>query len=321
MDAAPIGGSTAANRRARWILGLLALTWLAVTVPVVRTSVLRPVLAVPAAVLLPGYAVLSALVPVHGPTKPVRDPVVRACFAVAIGVSTVVLLGVALALAPVRITAATTLVGVSLVTLLGLATGAYRAAADDDRDRQGDDAGELAADGHARTGSPSGSGRPGLATTDRPVVRAVGVVVLVAGVVGLGASAYLLTIHDQPGFAAFGASPVDAGPNGSVLPGEPLELSLENGGSQTVTYTVVASVERADSASGEALAGREVERFDVELTGGESWTDRHVPPTPWPDETRAVYALYRGEEATGPPDARVHRWIENAPGEDGGSDR
>jgi len=294
------------------VLGLLALTWLVVLVPGSEGSALRTAVVVPAAVVLPGYAVLWALAPDPAANTLLGEPLARAVFAVALGVATVISLGVLIAAGPIAMTTWSALGGLTAVTVTALGVAAYR------RPVATDMTGQASPEPAQETGSTWRTIGQSLVAPvvpftadEQTLARTIGVVVLLVGVVGLGASAYLLVIHDQPGYVEFGVDPV-GGETASAVAGTPLEVTILHEEPQASTYTVLAQIERAEGPSGEAGTIREVDRFEVALGDGETWSTRHVPPAPWEAETRAAYYLYRGEDVEGEPDARAHRWIEDA---------
>ena len=76
------------------VVGWLCLCWVAVAVPPVNASPLRPLVAVPAALVLPGYAVLAALAPRDG--DPALPSVERFALAIAGSVAVCMLVGILL---------------------------------------------------------------------------------------------------------------------------------------------------------------------------------------------------------------------------------
>lgn len=267
----------------------LGLTWLAVLVPGLRESSLRAVLAVPATLVLPGYAVVAALFPGgdNGPTA-----VERAALAVAASLAVCLLLGVGLLVSPAPLTPVGALLGVSAVTVGGLGVARRRSAP-----------------------RPDGADAPALGDL-RETLRAGGLGAAVAGLVvvsavaGGGGAVVLLGAHDPPGYAEFAVLPPDDGRSLSTAAyreaaaaDRPLRVRVTNHHDRTVRYAVVAVHQRA-AADGELAAIRS-ERFTASVGTNETWTVRHRPGA---NATgRVVYRLHRGDD--GPRVATAHVWL------------
>lgn len=293
------------------------LCWVVVAVPPVNASPVRPLAVVPAALVLPGYAVLVAAVPRDRSTNVVGWAVERLVLAISASVAVCILVGIALLSTPVPVTGVTVLLPLTAVILVGAGIAARRRdgpAVSPASTRRG----ELAtlADVAALPDVTGVVGR--LRGTDRTetgaVSATVAVLVVVATVAGGVGTAALLGVHDPAGHAALAVEP--AGTNASiaevrVTDGTPLRVSLVHDRSQPATYTVVALVERTD-ASGAVVATERLDTFPVSLDPGERWTTRHRATSITSENaSRLVYELYRGDSAESDrrPRTGVHVWV------------
>jgi hypothetical protein len=300
-------------------VGWWCLCWVVVAVPLVNASPIRPLVVVPAALVVPGYAVLAAITPTDSTVETAGWAVERLALAVSGSVAVCILVGIALLSTPVPVTGVTVLFSLTVVVFAGVAVAARRL------------------DGPV---VPSAIPRPSRSKPELPDVReltdrtfpsnrtdigavpvTVAILVSVAALVGGAGTATLLRVHEPAGHAALAVEP--AGTNASVAetritPDTPLRVSLVSRHSQPSTYTIIALVEQPN-ASGTVGATRRLATFTVSPTDGERWTTRHTPASISDEnESRLVYELYRGSSAGSDrtPRTQVHLWV-NATGSDG----
>lgn len=161
-------------------------------------------------------------------------------------------------------------------------------------------------------------GLAGGSTLDRVLAVAVALVAVVA-VAGVGygivrpngAEAYtsvsLLTETASGDLVAAGyPSRVDAD-------GEELVLAVENSEGRTVTYTVVAELQRVrtSEAGVTVVERRELDRLRSTVAAGDTWTERHrVEPAMAGSNLRLVYYVYRGEAPATPDAGTAYRYVE-----------
>jgi|GEM_PF-6355560 len=300
-------------------VGWWCLCWVVVVVPLVNASPIRPLVVVPAALVVPGYAVLAAITPTDSTVETAGWAVERLALAVSASVAVCILVGVALLSTPVPVTGVTVLFSLTAVVLAGVTVAVLRSD------------GPLVP---ATLTRPFGSvlELPGVRElTDRTfpsnrtdigaVSVTVAILVSVAALAGGAGTATLLWVHEPAGHAALAVEP--AGTNASVAETRitadtPLRVSLVHRGSQPSTYTVLALVEHPN-ASGAVVTNRRLATFTVSLADGERWTTRHTPASiSGENESRLVYELYRGSSARSDrtPRTRIHLWL-NATTSDG----
>jgi uncharacterized membrane protein len=96
-----------------------------------------------------------------------------------------------------------------------------------------------------------------------------------------------------------------------------LYLGLTNQEHQTVSYTVVAELQRVDSRNqpAQVISTREIDRFSATVDHEGSWQQDHVfTPTMYGDSIRLTYMLYKGEPPAAPSVdtayRSVHIWLE-----------
>jgi uncharacterized membrane protein len=321
------------------VVGWLCLAWAVVFLPVVRTSGLRPLVVVPTTLVLPGYAVAGVAFGARGDDAPPLGPIER--FVVSVALSAAVAMGVGTALAvTVGVSATAALAALTAVTLgcTALAEGRPDSAATIATLTEPGRAirslrTTLAivrptprrAHGSLRRLRAALSERPTASERDGAAAVVVAGLVVLCGLAGTGAAAYLLVGHDAPGYTEFSVAPA-AGPATDIPEdtspasldtrferGDTLRIRLHNGRSGPADYEVVALAQRADPGGDvKVLASRTLERFDVELAAGETWHGHHRPAFPWSNgSVRVVYRLFRDDAETSV--AAVHRWASVAP--------
>jgi len=323
------------------VVGWLCLVWAVVAVPVIRTSGLRPLVVVPTTLVLPGYSVTAVVFGTGSDDGTALGPVERFVVSVALSAAVAMALGVALAVT-VGVSATTALAGLTVLTLGctfladgqsdsgGFAVGGFTHPGRSVRSLR-----TTLADRESALWRPSATLRgvrtvlPELPSTSEKVgVSAVAIagLVVLCGLAGTGAAAYLLVGHDAPGYTEFSVVPAAGQATdtpGRAAPaslddrferGDTLRIRLHNERSKPTEYEVVALAQRAEPGDGVAvLASRTLDRFAVELGPGETWHHRHRPTVPWSNgSVRVVYRLFRGDAETSI--ATVHRWATVAAG-------
>ena len=278
------------------VVGWLTLCWVAVAVPPVNASPLRPLVVVPAALVLPGYAVLAALAPRDDALA--RLSVERFTLAVAGSVAVCLLLGILLLSTALPVSGVSVLALLSAVTLTGVAVTARRRG------------------GFELPSRPAVSRSPFPALPARSEVDAVSataaVLVGVAAVAGAVGTVALLGVHGPAGHATLGvehAAENDSVTDAPVTADTPLVVTVGNRRPAATTYTLVALVERVDG-EGDVAATRRVETETVTLAPDEHWMKRYrledadVP-------ARLAFELHRGSDSPGDgaADTRVHLWL------------
>lgn len=260
-------------------VGWLCLVWLTVLVPGVRA--LRAVVVLPAVLLLPGYALVGALVPPAGRMTAVE----RAAFSVVASVATDILLGIGL-LVSVGLTTTTALLGVSVVVVGGTVLARHR------RPETG---------GSPRDGRLYASLRGAISDLPRTdgFGAAVAGVVVLAALAGGGGTAFLTAVHDQPGYTELAVLPPENGSiaaedyRQAVADDRPLEVRVTNQRQHPARYAVVVVAERI-APTGQVGETRRLDRVTVAVPAGETVTVRNRPTPPWSNHTRRlVYRLYR----------------------------
>jgi len=284
------------------VVALLCLTWGVVALPVVQDSWVRTAVAIPVTVVVPGYAVYVVILPGAGET-PLGAPLARVALAPALGVASVILVGLGLLLTPWGITPVSALSGLSALSVLCLVLAVRR--------RRRTAGGPTWPDANPLSFRRSFAGER---SADGAVRATVAGLVVAAALLGGGATAYL-SLHDQPDYAELSVAPAGEGtpppgPNASaasIEPGETLVVYLHNQRQSSIAYTVRVLVQRVDD--GRVLANRTVDTHAVTLAPNETWTERHDADLPegW-RSVRIAYLLYRGD-ASGDPRAQVHRWV------------
>jgi uncharacterized membrane protein len=96
-----------------------------------------------------------------------------------------------------------------------------------------------------------------------------------------------------------------------------IHVGLTNQEHQTVSYTVVAEIQRFDGEGNESrqILRRQIDQFSVTVEHGESWQREHtVSPSIYGDHIRLTYLLYKGAPPSTPTVENsyrsVHIWLE-----------
>ncbi|WP_276271746.1 DUF1616 domain-containing protein [Haloarcula litorea] len=308
MDQLDTGGG---NRTVVWdlvLVGCLVVaTNVAVLVPGVRATALRTVLGVPFLVLLPGYALVSALFPRRNAETPMAeagktiDSAERIGFAVGLSVATVGLVGLALSWVGIGVGLLPMLLAVSVVALAALFVAAVR------RYRCRSDRRFVPRLPRSRAPSgPSVSGR-----TNALLNVAVGLAVVVAGVgIALGTTGLAVngtTVSGLDGERDYTELSVLAENGSGAVTAESYPKTLTRGESESLivtvgnherdrtTYTAVVRLQQL-GADGETVVARQnLGRFRTTLAVGEEVRQsvRFVPSLAGED-LRLVVLLDRG---------------------------
>jgi len=295
-------------------VGWWCLCWVVVAVPPVNASPVRPLVVVPAALVLPGYAVLVAVAPRDQSTDVAGWAVERLVLSIGASVAVCILVGIALLSTPLPVTGVTALLALTGVVLTGTGITA----------RRRDGPAVLSRSAPTTTSGPAGALSAVAGVVDRlrgvdrtevgTISATVAVLVAVATVAGGVGTAALLGIHDPAGHAALAVAPADTNASITeirVTSGTPLRVSLVHERSQPATYTVVALVQRTNGSS-TVVATDRLDTFTASLDPGERWTTRHRPTSITSEnESRLVYELYRGDgvKSDRPPRSSVHVWV------------
>jgi len=143
-------------------------------------------------------------------------------------------------------------------------------------------------------------------------VGAIGVVVATPYQSGSSSTFYLVT-ENETGVQTASGYPT------TLAVGEPetLTVGITNDEDRSQAYTVIATLERVDTASAtaEAVESEEVARLHRVLEEGEDWTGRHeITPSMAGEDLRLHYALYRGESGPANPETAdayrdVYLWV------------
>lgn len=298
---------------------------------VAADSALRPVLAAPLLSIIPGYAVLAALLPNSGPLarpesddgmRPIREtddegrytesPLAGVAWWVGtlvVGVLAVAAMARVLLATSIKYDAESVLVGVAIVVGAGLAVAAYRRGRRSPLRRY--EANPRA--WVAGAGDLFGADDAGDVLVSVALVASV---LLVLGSVGFAATAgqqgpeytefYLLNQNDSGDVA--GNYPTDVGPDETAE----LTVGLANHEGETETYTVVVEVQRLENRTADAavLERREITRMQATVDDGDTWRASHSIDSPfYGDNVRVRYYLYRGEAPEDPDADSAYRHL------------
>ncbi|WP_128478747.1 DUF1616 domain-containing protein [Halorussus pelagicus] len=334
------------------VAALDALAVLALFVPAVRATPVRAVLGLPFLLVLPGYALVSALFPENqvalsagqfgrseqSEGTPSDDPEEDAQsdpgvflrheldgverLGLSVGASIVVVAAVALALDR----SAGGLGTSSLVASVGAFTLGHALVAVRRREQLPE--GERFA---GTLGASVTAARAELFGPETKVDAALNVLVVVSLVLAAGGTAYAVTTEsgDAGDTELYllaenddGALVADNYPDTlSEARRNPLVVGVENGEGDPAEYTVVAQLQRVTGppSATTVVAERELARYGVRVVPGESWETRHVPRARMRgDRLRLAYLLYRGEPPADPSvenaEREVHLWLNGTQG-------
>lgn len=275
----------------------------------------RTVLAVPILVFLPGYALVSALLPGAADRVAVtglRDGATtwfeRCALSVAASIALLVLLGVALSGLGVPLTASTYVLVLAAVTVLGLLVGVARRLRRPAEERYAVPLGRWASELRALPG-------PSRFDAALNVALVCAVVLAMSGLAyGLaapqdGESYTQAALLDQQGDELVAANYTTA-----LAPDEPanVTLAVANHEGTDASYTAVVSVERV--RNGTVLERDERTRATLAVPASETRTRAlSVEPGSLGDDLRLSVLLYRGDPPADPTpsnaDQRLYLWL------------
>lgn len=294
------------------VLLLVALTNLAVFLPVVRELPFRVALSIPFLFFLPGYAVVSLLYPEAAPMFPDEEGagltgLERA--AIAVGLSLVLVPSVVFLVnaSPLRIELAPVTLGVSLLTVLATV---------------GADVRRRRLPREERFAVPyrgwAASARGAFTTGDRGE-RAFNATLAVLILLSVGGMVYLVAAPTPADpYTEFYIATEDA--EGELVPeyprefvvDEPQELTVvvENHERERHRYTTVVLLQRTGPNGTAVRESRELQRFRTELASNGTWRHQHEVTASMPgDRLQLTYLLYRGEPPATPTRETAYRTL------------
>jgi uncharacterized membrane protein len=286
------------------VVGLVLLTSLASTVPVVSDTPLRTVLALPFVLFLPGYAAAAALFPaasrpLDAETAHARrsgiDGIERIALSFGVSIGVVPLVAVGLNFTPWSIRLTPILLSVGGLTILMSAIAAKRRLAlpPDERYR-------VAYRHWLR------AVRVELFEPETRADAALNLLLLTGVLVAAASIGYAIAVQNAgEGFTEFylltesdDGELVTAGYPREFVVGQPRQLvvGIENHEAERVRYTVVVLLQDGRFVDDEPLVDREAEldRFQVDLAASETWKQPYQISPPFPGERlRLTFLLYR----------------------------
>ena len=294
-------------------------------------TVARAIAGVPLLLVIPGYALLAALVPRSGPTKRRERPrsqlgepndphshrEIRGVewWVTAIGLSVLVVPALAylLQVLPLAFDATNLVAVVSAgVAVFALVAVARRLAVSADSRYEADVGSWFA-----------GFGRPFSADTTYDVVVSLALVasvILLLGSVAFAASHsqqgasysefYLLTENESGDLVSTGyPTEMDTGDTAEMVVG------VDNNEGEETEYTVVVALQRLDGSDENASVVEEAELTRMEATVGanESWRSSHTiePVLGEGENLRVSYYLYRGDAPEDPTEESAYRYLKH----------
>ncbi|WP_254279318.1 DUF1616 domain-containing protein [Haloarcula marina] len=294
--------------------GLTLLTALVVVTPGLNETPLRIAFAVPFALLLPGYAFVSALFP--GDTT--LSNTARAVFSLAASPPLLALVGVGLHVAPVALTTGTELLGVAVLVLGLLAFATRRRAA------------LPAAERFAVAEIDFGDVRAWLVASESRresmvnLLLAVSVVVAVASVGAVALTPAPTESYTE--FAVFAENdsgePTTDGYPSTLTAGqsEPFYLGIQNDEGHAENYTVVVAFQQV-GPNQTVESQQVVDEFEIRVDGGEQTrVRRSITPVEGGMDQRLTFMLYRGAPPETPSRETAYRdlhlWVDVRSGVD-----
>ena len=301
------------------VLGLTALTVVAVSLPVVRETPLRVIVSIPFLLFVPGYALVAALFP-EAPedereveTLQNRSLTGLERFVISLGssVALVPLLGFVLNFTPWGIRLTPMLVAISLFTVVCIAVGARRRLS-------------LTPDRQFSV-SPTGwyrSFTDGFLVSETRTDRILNVALAVVLLFAMTSVGYAL-VDQQNGEqytelylltrGSDGELVADGYPSNLVASeSQPLIVGIRNHEHERTSYTVVTELQRIDSEDGSTTVVEEerLDSYSVTLAANETARqERVLTPTLTGDRLRMVFLLYRGDPPTDPRVDNAYRWV------------
>jgi uncharacterized membrane protein len=294
----------------------IALTAAAVVGTATTSGQARAVLGFPLLVVLPGYAVVSALFPANPGFAARRSPGLGTRLALSVGTSVAVVVPTAFVLAAAGLTLSTPVVvgALAFFSLGGFAVAWLR---------------RLRLPAERRFRFPyqrwGHTIHDGLLDQNSPVDVAVNVALVVAVVLGVSALGYALVVPaGSTSFSSLSvlsesgqADAVAGNYSTDLVEGTQQEflLAVENHEHETAEYTVVAQLQRVDSASGMVTDRATLGTDSNTVSPGETWNPRiAVAPSLSGDDLRVGFFLYTGETPEqierGTADEHVYLWVD-----------
>jgi len=325
-----------ADRDSRWrssdlaaVLGLTALTWVAVFVPFLRETPLRPVLGLLFTLFVPGYAFVAALFPNRsGGGEPIDesanrtetgrlgdhdlDTLERSVFSFGVSIVLTSILVIIIHYSLWEIDSLSVLTGLSAITVSATGVAGIRRS------------------GHAGSSVEFSWGY--LENVGAEVFRErnhanrlIAGILVVGLLFGTGGVMYLVTVHESGSFTEFyilteneSESFVATDDSAETFRGDDssLALHISNHEGEKINYTVIAAAQRVrvKNSSVHVMNQQEIERFRPSLASGENWsTSLEAPPSMSGDTFRLVYLLYRDQPPHRPTTdnayQELHLWI------------
>ena len=314
------------------IAGYLFVTAAVIGLPVIRTTILRPALALPLMVFVPGYLFVSALFPeaeTHSESDAETtarvgqgiDWVERIALSFGTSIAIVPVLGLILNFTPFGIRLGPIMVALLLFCLGNIAIAARRRRTIPNADR-------LTVDirGTVMTAWSN------LTTAESRKDRALNILLVCSVLLAVGSVGYAVAIPKQgAAFSEFylltetedGERVADEYPT-ELTRGEPtpLVVGIGNHEHEPVNYTVVVALQRvtiinetdSNTTTVQVQEQRELRRFSTELADNSTWQQRHtIQPTLTGERLQLVYLLYRSPPPATPTAENayreVHLWV------------
>lgn len=314
------------------VTGYLLVTTAVTTLPVIRTTILRPALALPLMVFIPGYLFIAALFPEAGTRSENEadttvklgqgiDWVERVALSFGTSIAIVPLLGLLLNFTPFGIR-----LGPIMVVLLLFCLGNIVIAAQRRRTIPSADRFTVDVRGTVMTAWSN------LTTAESQKEQALNILLVCSVLLAVGSVGYAVAVPKQgAAFSEFylltetedGERVADEYPT-ELTRGEPTRLvvGIGNHEHESVNYTVVVALQRvtiindtdSNTTTVQVQEQRELRQFTTELADNSTWQQRHtIEPTLTGERLRLVYLLYRGPPPTTPTAENayheVHLWV------------
>jgi uncharacterized membrane protein len=309
------------------VVGWLALTNLAVFLPVVRDTPLRIVLGIPLVLFVPGYALIAALFPEEGgqledgdSSDPAdRDPdevgrsetldsadgidgIERVALSFGVSIAVVPLVGLVLNFTPFGIRLGPIMASVSALTLACVVVAADR--------RRALPADERFAVPYRRWGADL---RTEFLEPETRTDFALNALVVVSLLLAVGSTGYAVAVPKEgESFTEFYL--LTEGDDGELVADDyptefargeskPVVVGIGNQEHEPVNYTVVVELQRVnvENNSTRVLETSELGRYSPRVAHNETWRTTHdVRPTLTGDRLRLAFLLYEGDAPARP---------------------
>lgn len=295
-------------------VGLVLLTDIVILVPGISDTPLRVLLGLPFLLVLPGYALVSALFPEAGPSDADADDdldkpwigridgLERAALSFGLSIAIVPVVGLGLHFTPWGIQLVPILVTLSLVTLALVAVAVRR--------RRRVPASE-------RFTVPYrdwlAAARTDLFAPETRTDATLNVVLAVSLIVAAAFTGYAVAVpKETEKFTEFyvlseteegGLVAADYPTEFDVGESRPVVLGVENHEHREMRYSVVVLLQEVTFAENESIVGREAEltRWKLNLPHDGTWREEYAITPPFAgDELRVAFLLYRGDVPSDP---------------------